>query len=441
MNPLDNIFSTLNKSTSPKAVFAISDVEDIKRKVLNWAKLFGTFCFLDNHQYPTKHHQMECVMAAGIKRKLDADNLSGLQSFIEEKKGWLFGHLAYDLKNSIEPGLQSAHPEAIGFAQLSFFEPIYLLQLSETELSIEGPRPQQVWEALEKMECYPTNTSAPIDIKAKLQKDEYIRLIEKLQQHIRRGDCYEINFCHEFFAENVLLDPISIYQQLSAVSPNPFSALYRQNDSWLICASPERFIRKEGNTILSQPIKGTAKRIPIDAVQDAANKELLQQSEKDKSENVMVVDLVRNDLSKICKEGTVIVDELFGVYAFPQVYQMISSISGKLLPTTTFSDIIKATFPMGSMTGAPKRRVMQLIEQYEKSRRGIFAGAVGYISPSGNVDFNVVIRSIMYNAASKYVSFQVGSGITFYSNAAQEWEECLLKAVAIKKVLAGNNRI
>jgi para-aminobenzoate synthetase component I len=428
----------LNNPTSTKAVFTISDVECIKQKVLKWAKLFSTFCLLDNHQYQTNHHSIECVLAAGVKRKFESDNLSGLQSFIDEKEGWLFGHLSYDLKNSIEAGLESGHTDNIGFATLSFFEPIYLLHLTATELSIEGPQPQKVWEAIEQMECHPTTPSAPMEIKARLQKEEYISIIEKLQQHIRRGDCYEINFCQEFYAENALLDPITIYQQLSAVSPNPFSALYRQNDSWLICASPERFLRKEGNTILSQPIKGTAKRIPKDTLKDAANKELLQHSEKDKSENVMVVDLVRNDLSKICEEGTVMVDELFGVYTFPQVYQMISTISGKLLPSTTFIDIIKATFPMGSMTGAPKRRVMQLIEQYENSRRGIFAGAVGYISPSGDMDFNVVIRSIMYNAASCYVSFQAGSGITFYSDAVKEWEECLLKAEAIKKVLTGD---
>jgi para-aminobenzoate synthetase component 1 len=148
----------------------------------------------------------------------------------------------------------------------------------------------------------------------------------------------------------------------------------------------------------------------------------------------MVVDLVRNDLSKVCEEGTVQVDELFGIYSFPQVHQMISTISGKLKNNISFSEIIRATFPMGSMTGAPKRRVMQLIEQYETTKRGIFSGAVGYISPDGDFDFNVVIRSIMYNKSSGYLSFQTGSAITFYSDPQAEWEECLLKAEAMKKV-------
>ena len=158
-------------------------------------------------------------------------------------------------------------------------------------------------------------------------------------------------------------------------------------------------------------------------------------SAKDRSENVMVVDLVRNDLSKVCKEGTVRVDELYGIYSFPQVHQMISTVSGELKEEVCFTDILKATFPMGSMTGAPKNKVMHLIEKYEQTKRGIFSGAVGYISPNGDFDFNVVIRSIMYNADTSYLSFQTGSAITFYSDPEKEWEECLLKAEAIKVVL------
>jgi para-aminobenzoate synthetase component 1 len=211
--------------------------------------------------------------------------------------------------------------------------------------------------------------------------------------------------------------------------------LYKIDDRWLICSSPERFLKKQGNRILSQPIKGTAKRFSGDGKRDKMSKDALSNSIKDRSENVMVVDLVRNDLAKVCKEGTVGVDELYGIYSFPQVHQMISTISGEQDIDISFTDIIKAAFPMGSMTGAPKKRVMELIEQYEKTKRGIFSGAVGYISPDGDFDFNVVIRSIMYNATANYLSFQAGSGITFYSDPENEWDECLLKAAAMKKVL------
>jgi para-aminobenzoate synthetase component 1 len=152
----------------------------------------------------------------------------------------------------------------------------------------------------------------------------------------------------------------------------------------------------------------------------------------------MVVDLVRNDLSKICKENSVKVEELFGVYTFPQVHHLVSTVSGELQDNTSFSDILEACFPMGSMTGAPKHRVMQLIDHYEVQSRGIFSGCVGYFKPNGDFDFNVVIRSIMYNATEKYLSYQVGSGITFYSDPEKEWEECLLKAEAIKAVLSSS---
>jgi para-aminobenzoate synthetase component 1 len=168
---------------------------------------------------------------------------------------------------------------------------------------------------------------------------------------------------------------------------------------------------------------------------DEFSKQSLLNSEKEKSENVMVVDLVRNDLSRVCKSGTVKVDELFGIYSFPQVHQMISTISGDLEDGLDWVDVVKATFPMGSMTGAPKRSVLEIIERYESTKRGLFSGAIGYVNPNGDADFNVVIRSILYNSSLQYLSFQVGSAITFYSNAAEEYEECMLKANAMQEVL------
>jgi para-aminobenzoate synthetase component 1 len=280
-----------------------------------------------------------------------------------------------------------------------------------------------------------TPPSYPLTLQQKLIKELYIGKIKQLQQHIIRGDCYEINFCQEFFSEDAMIDPVDIFQKLIAVSPNPFSALYKLYDRYLICASPERFIAKKGSKIFSQPMKGTSKRDLQKKEEDDRLKRELQQSAKERSENVMVVDMVRNDLSKVCTDGSVRVDELFGVYSYPQVHQMISTISGDLKSDIKFSEIIEATFPMGSMTGAPKYRVMELIDEYEVSARGIFSGSVGYISPGGDFDFNVVIRSIMYNASKKYLSYQLGSGITFYSDPEKEWEECLLKGEAIKKVL------
>lgn len=410
----------------------------MKEKVLNWAQQFDTFCFLDNHQYQIGPHTQECLLAAGVKDRLDisgADFLEQLGRFTGKDRRWLFGHLGYDLKNGLEQ-LSSSHPDNIGFQDLSFFEPATVLRLNETKLVIEAGDPLTIYNDIQAMpEAAVATATSPVTITQRISREEYLSIIRKLQQHILRGDCYEINFCQEFYSTGAVIDPLNVYRQLSRISPNPFSAFYRQKDKWLICASPERFIKREGSKVLSQPIKGTAKRIPDDEAGDKKIKEDLFNNPKDRSENVMVVDLVRNDLAKICEEGTVQVDELYGIYSFPQVHQMISTVSGELKKEVTFPDIIKATFPMGSMTGAPKKKVMELIEQYEKTKRGVFSGAIGYISPEGDFDFNVVIRSILYNATAKYLSFQAGSAITFYSDPEKEWEECLLKAAAIRQAL------
>lgn len=414
--------------------FSISAFEQVKAKVLNCAKRFDTFCFLDNHQYELQPHSIECILAAGVKRSLSANAghaLSQLQSFIDEKPSWIFGHLGYDLKNETE-NLVSGNPDEVGFPDLFFFEPQLLIQLTEDKISIQADDPEEMFRSIMSEDDFIPHMPVSVDIKGRFDRNQYLQVLEKLKYHIQRGDCYEINFCQEFYSGDCVIDPVDVYWKLSQASPNPFSALYRVKDRWLICASPERYLKKTGTKIISQPIKGTLKR---DHQNESEGIKTLYQSEKDRSENVMVVDLVRNDLSRICKDDTVKVDELFGIYTFPQVYQMISTVSGELRDDVSFTDIIRATFPMGSMTGAPKRRVMELIEQYENRRRGIFSGAVGYIHPAGDFDFNVVIRSIMYNAVSNYLSFQAGSGITFYSDAEKEWEECLLKVEAIKGVL------
>ncbi|MES1216041.1 MAG: anthranilate synthase component I family protein [Bacteroidota bacterium] len=406
--------------------------------MLNWVKPFSIFCLLDNNLYNGGHHSLEFILAAGSKRQLEAkagNSLQNLQQFIDERSSWLFGHLAYDLKTEISQ-LTSSLSDYIQFPDLFFFEPEIMIRLNGNELIIDADNPEEVFSSLNNAssEFSPVSNSE-VTIQNRISKEEYIDIIQRLQQHILRGDFYEINFCQEFFAENATINPVDVYRKLSTASPNPFSAFYRVNDKYLICASPERFLKKDGSQILSQPIKGTGKRVLTDPAQDEINKSNLSNSPKDRSENVMVVDLVRNDLSRICVEGSVTVDELYGVYPFPQVYQMISTVSGELAKEVSFSEIIRATFPMGSMTGAPKRNVMKMIERYEKTRRGIFSGALGYITPSGDFDLNVVIRSIMYNTSLAYLSFQAGSGITFYSQPESEWDECLLKADAIKRVL------
>ena len=421
-----------------KCQFKVDNFQELKNKMLNWTNRFSIFCFLDNHQYQIQPNTTECLLAAGCQQSFASDNLNGLSSFqhfLNNQDGWLFGHFNYDLKNEIEE-MFSNHPDHLDFPDIFFFKPQVVIRLNEQVLEIESDDPERVYNEILSTLFIIKEKEKQIDFKSRVTQQEYVNTINQLKAHILRGDCYEINYCVEYFSENVTIDPVSIYKKLSDLSPNPFSAFYKVNEKYLLCASPERFIKRSGDRLLSQPIKGTSARISTNKEMDEASRQQLINSEKDKAENVMVVDLVRNDLSKVCEEGSVKVSELFGIYSFPQVHQMISTIEGKLKKDILFTEIIKATFPMGSMTGAPKKRVMELIEQYEKSRRGIFSGAVGYISPGGDFDFNVVIRSIMYNAERKYLSYQVGSAITYLSDPEQEWQECLLKAEAIKKVLS-----
>ncbi len=407
--------------------------------MLSWANQFSIFCFLDNNNYNCEHGVFECLLAVSSKKSFQASAgnvFSDLKQFANKHKNeYLFGHFSYDVKNEIET-LTSSNPDGIAFADCSFFVPETIVNLSKNECTISSCFDcTDLFNQIDSTNFSPLATINNTLIKSRFTKDEYIATIKKLQEHIHKGDCYEINFCQEFFSENTIIEPLEVYKKLTVISPNPFSAFYKWNDTYCLCASPERYLKKETSKLISQPIKGTAKRNLIDAIADEESKNYLQQSQKEKSENVMVVDLVRNDLSKVCEEGTVKVDELFGIYSFPQVHQMISTISGKVNPELDFTDIIKATFPMGSMTGAPKKRVMELIEQYEKTKRGLFSGAIGYVTPNGNFDFNVIIRSIFYNATSGYLSYQTGGGITIYSNAEKEYEECLLKAEAILQAI------
>lgn len=420
--------------------FSVAEFSEMKYQMLSWCNRFNICSFLDNHHYRLPGNSYECLVGCGALSILSVNvgtALSQLNTWLSEHTGeWTFGHLGYDLKSETE-AVVATHTHHTGFSDLCFFVPQYVFQLSETELKIGSIHndQQEVMQQILSVTITKAEEAPHITVKEKLSREQYIEIIEKIRQHILRGDCYELNYCMEFFAEKSIIDPLQCYQSLTSISPNPFSAFYKVNSSYLLCASPERFLRREGNRLLSQPIKGTIRRDRNDTAEDVVLKEKLFRSDKDRSENVMVVDLVRNDLSRVCKEGTVKVDELFGIYSFPQLYQMISTVSGEVKEKFSFTDILHATFPMGSMTGAPKRKVIQLTEQYEQSGRGLFSGAVGYIAPNGDFDFNVVIRSIFYNEANHYLSYMVGSGITFYSNAEQEYEECLLKADAIRKVL------
>lgn len=420
--------------------FIVAEHTIFKNKMLNWASRFNIFCFLDSNKYNNDSTSFDCLLAAGCARSISlkaGEAFKTLKNFYENKPSWLFGHLGYGLKNEVEV-LLSSHKDFIDFEDGFFFEPEILLKLKNCELTIIGSENNAlaIFNAInETQENILSDTSSKVIIQPFISRDEYINIIKVLQHHIKKGDCYEINFCQQFFSKEAIIDPLNIYQQLVKISPNPFSAFYKLNDKYCLCASPERYLKKTGQGLISQPIKGTSKRNISDKAKDEMNKDHLFNSSKDRSENVMIVDLVRNDLSRICKEGSVVVKELFAVHSFPQLHQMISTVNGEMKEDLHWTDALKATFPMGSMTGAPKKRVMELIDKYEPAARGLFSGSIGYITPEADFDFNVVIRSIFYDAEQQHLSFSAGGGVTFNSIPEHEYNESLLKAEVIRSLL------
>ena len=376
------------------------------------------------------------MLAAGSRGSisLNAGNaFETVKDFHNKNPGWLFGHFNY-----FHPKQYVNDNNSIGFEDGFFFIPEVVIQQSEHRVTIESYT-EDVNDIFRAVNAQSINIekkpSSGIDIKCTYTKNEYFEIIASLKKHIQYGDCYEINFCQDFFSYNATVDPLYLYHELSNFSPNPFAAFYKLNDKYCMCASPERFLRKTGNKLLSQPIKGTGKRNHLNAAKDQENKNHVRISEKERSENVMIVDLVRNDMSRFCTRGSVLVRELFGIYSFPQVHQMISSVVGTVDVEMHWTDMIQACFPMGSMTGAPKIRVMELINRYERNSRELFSGTIGYITPESDFDFNVIIRSLFYNETKKLISFKAGSAITFNSNAADEYDECMMKAAAIIEIL------
>jgi para-aminobenzoate synthetase component 1 len=408
--------------------------------MLNWANQFGILLFLDSNSYQSPYSKYECLLAADAAYITDPTaTLVSVQQMHAQQEDWLFGHICYDYKNELESKLSSNHQPSLHFPALQFFCPKHVCYIDKDKqyLHIESltVTPQTIYDAILATSSELDTTVPKLSFEKKTTKEHYLDTISKLRAHIAEGDCYEINYCCEAYNDNAVIAPLNVFNALNALSPAPFTAYYKSNGNYLLCASPERYLQKTEGRILSQPIKGTARR-DADAAKDAMIKAALQQSIKERAENVMIVDLVRNDLARSCAVGSVQVDELMGIYSFPQVHQMISTVSGMLKNGIPFTDAIKYSFPMGSMTGAPKIMVMQLIEKYEQARRELYSGTVGYIQPNGNFDFNVVIRSLFYNQQTQYLSYQTGGAITYDSDAEQEWEEMRLKAWAMERIFS-----
>ena len=421
----------------------LSQVQQIKDKLLTWSQQYREVVWLDANKYPQQYSNYDAVLAVDAFTILQTDSVEAfntLKEYQQTTKDWLFGYLTYDLKNDTE-NLHSKNFDGLHFPELFFFQPKKLFLIKENSIEIQylhmvDDELDADWEEIKAIKVLPITLKEkePIKIKLRLSKDSYFQKFKEIHNHIQRGDIYEINFCQEFYAENTTINPINVYQKLNAISKPPFATFLKLADKYVLSASPERYIKKQGNQIISQPIKGTAKR-EEDPIKDAKLKQQLQTDDKERAENIMIVDLVRNDLSKTATKGSVKVPELCEIYTFNQVHQMISTVTSKVTENKSPVEVLRTTYPMGSMTGAPKVSAMQIIEDVEVTKRGLYSGAIGYFTPENDFDFNVIIRSILYNKTEKYVSYSVGGAITIKANAEAEYEECLLKAKAMRQAL------
>lgn len=414
----------------------VDHISEFKQKALHWAAGFEVACYMDSNDFKDPYGRYDTLIAIDTRHEIKAVTGSAfakLEQFRTQHPGWMMGFFTYDLKNEIEE-LHSANPDQLQFPDLYFFVPEHLLIIKGNDVQIISDNPDDVLYNIENQQPGITTDVNAVNLHSRFSKEEYISTVEKIQQHITRGDIYVSNFCQEFYAEEAVINPLDVFNRLNALSPNPFSCFFKYHQQYIICASPERFMAKRGNQLISQPIKGTAKRL-ADPQADELVKQQLQANPKEQQENVMIVDLVRNDLTLSAKPGTVKTEELFGIYSFNQVHQMISTVVCELDEQISPVQAIKNTFPMGSMTGAPKLSSMKLMEQYEKSKRGVYSGAVGYFSPDTDFDFNVVIRSLLYNQKNKYLSLHVGGAITYDAIPEKEYEECLIKASAMFEVV------
>ena len=380
-----------------------------------------------------QHHQLGPVLGVGLTAELKLDHKFDqtlVQDFFSSNAGnYIFGYLSYDLKNSFE-ALASENPDMLNFPALHFWVPESLYQLKEKPSLIWGLAQQENQDLAQKiLDLFEDkNSRITANFQARTTKNRYFDQFKKLKNALQRGDIYEVNYCQEFHIENYeLANPVGLFGRLNELTKAPHAAFLQTNDHVVLCASPERFMQKKGTLLRSEPIKGTAPRSQ-DKVQDQQLAMTLQNNPKERAENIMIVDLVRNDLSQIAAQDSVKVEELCEIYSFETVHQMISKISCQLNSTVGFTDILKACFPMGSMTGAPKIAAMQHIEAHEDFKRGLYSGSIGLVEPNGDFDFNVVIRSLLYNRKTQYLSCAVGSAITIGANAEDEYQECLLKA-------------
>jgi len=404
---------------------------------------FDKLAFFDSQHYQNDaYSRFEKRLAIGCNQIFELpshEKFEGEQfeSFRNQSKHGVYGVFSYDLKNSFEQ-LESNNTNEGNWPLVAFFEPEWVVDWVNNRWElILGNKAK--WEEL--LHDFEDSSSPEMEKFEALQLEfstsfeDYEKHFNAIKNHIRRGDIYEMNYCIQAEAKEAVINPIAVFQKLQSLSAAPFSAFFKFDNCYLLSSSPERYLAKRDNKIISQPIKGTAKRM-LDPEFDQQAAVALANNAKEQQENVMIVDLVRNDLSRTAANGSVKVEELFGIYTFPAVHQMISTVVSELKPNISFEELLATTFPMGSMTGAPKISAMQIAENQENFARAWYSGALGYIEPNGDFDFSVVIRSILYHQTLHYVTLAVGSAITIHAEAEAEYKECLLKAEKLMKAFS-----
>ena len=416
-------------------LYSLKNKDLFVKKVVNFSSNQTHFTLLNSND---SFDDYELIIAYGAKSFIQSskNSLQKIDKYISCVNDWVFGFLSYDLKNEIE-NLSDLNKDIFNLPNIYFYQPkvIWLIKGEKARIySISKKNLNEDWDKINSINYKECAKKSSIDLIPRTSRDEYVKKIKKIKQRILKGDCYEMNFCFDMYSQNKKINPYKTYIKLNNYTRSPMSTFFKLNQLFLLSSSPERFIKRNNKTIISQPIKGTAKR-GLNSTEDEEIKERLLSSPKELSENHMIVDLVRNDLSRLARKGSVKVKYLNKLNTFKRVHQLISTIEAKIESKTKFSKIISGMFPMGSMTGAPKIESMNIIDEYESTKRGLYSGSVGYIKPNKDFDFNVVIRSIIYDEILKEINVNVGSAITFKSDAESEFEECLLKAEPMIKSL------
>ncbi|MDI9357464.1 MAG: chorismate-binding protein [Phycisphaerales bacterium] len=438
------------------ARFLVGDIDKFKIQSLIWSKSYSPVALLDTNSKTYREDEYIFLFAIGAvsvctsDRKEDNSVFNAyLQQYVTETKDWIFGNLSFEFYAYTEDLIfndpQEEPMSKVGKPSACFlFRPDIIIKAIDSHcifISSLTRNCDEVFSLISSIDIPDFNACFIQDsllFTPYLSKLEYCNRINKLKEHIQQGDCYEINYCQGFFAkiENSI-DLESIYAVLGKSIKMPMACFYKYNNHYLLSMSPERFIKKKGSCLLSQPIKGTYRKTG-QSNDVGMEKKMFSLNKKEITENIMIVDLVRNDFSKVCIPSSVKVSECCAIYSFKNLYHMISTVVGSLYPDKDWFSCMQACFPMGSMTGVPKKRVLELTHQFEARDRGLYSGSVFYITPEGDFDSNVIIRSLFYNTIESALAVWTGGAITKSSDAESEYNECRLKIDALLSAIGAH---